>query len=197
MSVDGADWSGSWHASVLAPALAQLGIPPRDWPVSVFTPLIIDNTGGKLSKTLYVARGTYADLPEAFLNLDILLARHGAQVLDAIWVEVTRWAAEPRRLQLRLQREALAKQLILLDGEIRGMFTALCANALCCAASNILVRTETRFTTLQAEQANEVAARPDDGESPTACPTHFELLSAKFVVEVDGSAGESPEWRGR
>jgi hypothetical protein len=98
VSVDGADWGGSWHASVLAPALAELRIPPRDWPVSVFTPLITDHTGGKLSKTLYVARGTYADLPEAFLNLDILLARHGDQVLDAIWAEVTRWAAEPRRL---------------------------------------------------------------------------------------------------
>jgi hypothetical protein len=27
VSVDGADWGGSWHAHVLAPALAQLGIP--------------------------------------------------------------------------------------------------------------------------------------------------------------------------
>ena len=72
--------------------------PAPDWPVSVFTPLITDRTGGKLSKTLYVARGTYADLPETFLNLDILLARHGNHVLDAIWAEVTRWAAEPRRL---------------------------------------------------------------------------------------------------
>jgi hypothetical protein len=98
VSVDGADWGGSWHASVLAPALAQLRVPPRDWPVSVFTPLITDHTGGKLSKTLYVTRGAYAGLPEAFLNLDILLARHGDQVLDAIWAEATRWATEPRRL---------------------------------------------------------------------------------------------------
>lgn len=98
VSVDGADWGGSWHASVLAPALAELGIPPRDWPVSVFTPLITDHTGGKLSKTLYVAHGTYADLPEAFLNLDILLSQHGDQVLDIIWAEVIRWAAEPSRL---------------------------------------------------------------------------------------------------
>ena len=98
VSVDGADWSGSWHASILAPALAEIGVPSRDWPVSVFTPLITDHTGGKLSKTLYVARGTYADLPEAFLNLDVLLARHGDLVLDVIWAEVTRWAAEPRRL---------------------------------------------------------------------------------------------------
>lgn len=98
VSVDGADWSGSWHASILAPALAELGIPPRDWPVSIFTPLITDHTGGKLSKTLYVARGTYADLPEAFLNLDILFACHGDLILDVIWAEVTRWSAEPRRL---------------------------------------------------------------------------------------------------
>ncbi len=98
VSVDGADWGGSWHASVLAPALAQLGIPPADWPVSIFTPLITDRTGGKLSKTLYVAHGTYADLPELFLNLDVLLAQHGEQILELIWTEVTRWATEPRRL---------------------------------------------------------------------------------------------------
>lgn len=98
VSADGSDWGGSWHASVMAPALAQLRVPPRDWPVSVFTPLITDHTGGKLSKTLYVARGAYADLPESFLNLDVLLARHGEAVLDVIWAEAARWAAEPRRL---------------------------------------------------------------------------------------------------
>ena len=98
VSVDGADWGGAWHAHVLAPALAALGIPPTQWPISIFTPLITDRTGGKLSKTLYVARGTYADLPELFLNLDVLLAEHGEQVLDTVWAEVTRWAAEPRRL---------------------------------------------------------------------------------------------------
>lgn len=98
VSVDGADWGGAWHSHVLAPGLATLGVPPRDWPVSVFTPLVVDRTGGKLSKTLYVAKGTYADLPELFLNLDILLAEHGDQILDTLWAEVRRWAAEPRRL---------------------------------------------------------------------------------------------------
>lgn len=98
VSVDGADWGGVWHAHVLAPALAALGIHPADWPISVFTPLITDRTGGKLSKTLYVAHGAYADLPELFLNLDALLAEHGEQILEVVWGEVTRWAAEPRRL---------------------------------------------------------------------------------------------------
>jgi hypothetical protein len=98
ISVDGADWGGAWHGAVLAPALAELGIRPRDWPVSVFTPLIIDSTGGKLSKSLYVKHGAYADLPKLFLDLNVLLADHGEQVLEAIWAEVTRWAAEPRRL---------------------------------------------------------------------------------------------------
>lgn len=98
-SIDGADWGGAWHAHVLAPALATLGIPATEWPVSIFTPLVLDRSGGKLSKTLYVRYGpAYADLPEAFLNLDILLDHHGDDALDAIWTETTRWAAEPRRL---------------------------------------------------------------------------------------------------
>ncbi|AOS66066.1 hypothetical protein TL08_26485 [Actinoalloteichus hymeniacidonis] len=99
VSVDGADWGGAWHAHVLAPALATLGIPAAEWPVSVFTPLLLDRSGGKLSKTLYVRYGAaYADLPEAFLNLDVLLDQYGDDALDAIWTEVTRWAAEPSRL---------------------------------------------------------------------------------------------------
>jgi len=99
VSVDGADWGGAWHAHVLAPALATLGVPAAEWPVSVFTPLVLDRSGGKLSKTLYVRYGAaYADLLEAFLNLDVLLDQHGDDALDAIWTEVTRWATEPRRL---------------------------------------------------------------------------------------------------
>jgi hypothetical protein len=99
VSIDGADWGGAWHAHVLAPALATLGIPPAQWPVSIFTPLVLDRSGGKLSKTLYVRYGAaYADLPEAFLNLDILLDHHGDDTLAALWAEVSRWATEPRRL---------------------------------------------------------------------------------------------------
>jgi hypothetical protein len=99
VSIDGADWGGAWHAHVLAPALATLGIPATEWPVSIFTPLILDRTGGKLSKTLYVQYGPdYADLPEAFLNLDSLLNHHGEDILDTLWTEITRWATEPRRL---------------------------------------------------------------------------------------------------
>jgi hypothetical protein len=111
VSVDGADWGGSWHAHVLAPALAAMGIPSADWPVSIFTPLITDRTGGKLSKTLYVARGTYSDLPELFLNLDVLLTQHGEQILEVIWAEVTRWAAEPRRLHRTYTVEYISELL--------------------------------------------------------------------------------------
>ncbi|MFE9328771.1 hypothetical protein ACIHDR_47830 [Nocardia sp. NPDC052278] len=60
---------------------------------------MLDRSGGKLSKTLYVRYGaSYADLPEAFLNLDVLLDEHGADALDPIWAEVSRWACEPQRL---------------------------------------------------------------------------------------------------
>ncbi|MBF5001835.1 hypothetical protein IRT45_32435 [Nocardia sp. BSTN01] len=99
ISVDGSDWGGAWHAHVLAPALSTLGVPAAQWPVSIFTPLILDRSGGKLSKTLYVRYGKdYADLPEAFMNLDILLERHGDPALDALWAEAALWAQHPRRL---------------------------------------------------------------------------------------------------
>lgn len=99
VSIDGADWGGAWYAHVLAPALATLGIPVGQWPISVFTPMVLDRSGGKLSKTLYVRYGsTYVDLPEELLDLEVLLDRHGDASLDAIWAEVRRWAAEPRRL---------------------------------------------------------------------------------------------------
>jgi hypothetical protein len=98
VSIDGADWGGTWHAHVLAPALAALGVPHTSWPVSIFTPLVVDRTGGKLSKTLYVRHGAYADLPRSYLDLDILLADHGEQALHILWDEVQAWAREPRRL---------------------------------------------------------------------------------------------------
>jgi hypothetical protein len=98
VSVDGADWGGAWHAHVLAPALSALGLPHTTWPVSVFTPLVVDRTGGKLSKTLYVRHGAYADLPRSYLDLDLLLAEYGEHALDVLWDEVRRWAREPGRL---------------------------------------------------------------------------------------------------
>ncbi|MGQ0777025.1 MAG: hypothetical protein ACT4NY_21850 [Pseudonocardiales bacterium] len=112
VSIDGADWGGAWHAHVLAPALATLGIPVRMWPVSVFTPMILDRSAGKLSKTLYVRYGpTYADLPEAFLNLDILLDHHCDETLNSLWAEVQRWATEPRRLHRAYTVDYLASLL--------------------------------------------------------------------------------------
>jgi hypothetical protein len=112
VSIDGSDWGGAWHAHVLAPALATLGIPAHQWPVSIFTPMILDRSGGKLSKSLYVRYGAdYADLPEAFLNLDVLLEHHGDDALAAIWAEVQRWAAEPRRLHRSYTVDYLASLL--------------------------------------------------------------------------------------
>jgi hypothetical protein len=112
VSIDGADWGGAWHAHVLAPALAALGIPVRRWPVSIFTPMILDRTGGKLSKSLYVRYGPdYADLPEAFLSLDHLLDCHGEDALAALWAEARRWADEPRRLHRSYTVDHLARLL--------------------------------------------------------------------------------------
>lgn len=110
VSVDGADWGGAWHAHVLAPGLATLGVPPSNWPVSIFTPLILDATGGRLSKTLYTQHGANTDLPELMLNLDVLLATDEG-ILDRVWDEVSGWVREPRRLHRSYSVDYLRRQL--------------------------------------------------------------------------------------
>lgn len=112
VSIDGPDWGGAWFAHVIAPALALLGSPITDWPVSVFTPMVLDRTGGKLSKSLYVKYGReYADLSPAFLDLNQLLDTYGEDALEALWQETTRWAAEPRRLHRSYSVDHLARLL--------------------------------------------------------------------------------------
>ncbi|GAB3173057.1 hypothetical protein GCM10027059_43390 [Myceligenerans halotolerans] len=110
ISIDGPDWGGAWFAHVIAPALALLGTPVSDWPVSIFTPMVLDRTGGKLSKSLYVKYGAeYTNLPPTFLDLDLLLDAHGEGGLEALWQEATRWAADPRRLHRSYTVDHLAK----------------------------------------------------------------------------------------
>ncbi len=85
---------------------------PHDSGRSACSPQWSSTSGGKLSKTLYVRYGAaYADLPESFLDLDVLLDHHGDDALDAIWAEVQLWAIEPRRLHRAYTVDYLADLL--------------------------------------------------------------------------------------
>lgn len=52
--LDGVDWGGSWSWEIVMRALSALGEPLELAPIRLFSPLIVDNSGGKLSKSIYL-----------------------------------------------------------------------------------------------------------------------------------------------
>ena len=78
-----------------------------------YAPLVLDWTGLKLSKSLYVEEGTYKYLSDAglgyMLDTNLLLAAESG--LEALFAEVQHWVAEPHRLFRNYSVEYLHMQL--------------------------------------------------------------------------------------
>lgn len=83
---------------IVSEGLALLGYNYKDRPTRVYAPLIEDWSGAKLSKSVYVHRGTYGYLPSGFLDLDEFKVRFGEKGVDALWTEATSWASDPKKL---------------------------------------------------------------------------------------------------
>lgn len=96
--VDGVDWSGSWSWAISAMGACALGYEFKDLPIRFFTPAIVDWSGSKFSKSVYVASNAYSYLDPAFLNYQILLRDRGEECLEKLWEEIERWVQDPKRL---------------------------------------------------------------------------------------------------
>lgn len=64
----------------------------------VYCPQILDWSGAKLSKSLYVKEGAYQDLPKYVINYSSLRDEFGISGLDVIIDETKLWLTEPYRL---------------------------------------------------------------------------------------------------
>lgn len=95
--LNGGDWAGAWMQRVYFDGLHQLGCSGTQVPFNIFTPQILDDSGAKLSKTIYLARGAYADIPAAWTSLQAFQDRFGATGLDRLWGEITSWTQSPRK----------------------------------------------------------------------------------------------------
>ncbi|OJD11361.1 hypothetical protein AJ78_07853 [Emergomyces pasteurianus Ep9510] len=87
---------------------------PRYAPIIFYAPLILDWSGGKLSKSLYVREGAYEYLCDAgrryLLDADTFMETEGA--LDALFEEVQDWVKEPRKLFRSYSIDYIDTQLI-------------------------------------------------------------------------------------
>jgi hypothetical protein len=95
--LNGGDWSGAWMQRVYFDGLHQLGCCGTSVPFNIFTPQILDDSGAKLSKTIYLAAGTYSDVPPAWTSMQAFEDRFGPVGLSTLWDEVNAWARSPER----------------------------------------------------------------------------------------------------
>ena len=89
---DGGDWGGVWTHHVHCLALQQLGY---QIPIRLFAPLILDWSGGKLSKSIYRDNSDYA--VDALENYECFVNYYGEQGLSIVFNEVFNWLSSSKK----------------------------------------------------------------------------------------------------
>jgi S-adenosylmethionine/arginine decarboxylase-like enzyme len=89
---DGGDWGGAWTHHVHCKSMQRLKcqIPPR-----LFAPIILDWSGGKLSKSIYLDDVMTQDNP--IENYKIFMEKYGDNGLLCIYKEVKEWLSDPKK----------------------------------------------------------------------------------------------------
>ncbi|KAI9765423.1 MAG: hypothetical protein M1840_007381 [Geoglossum simile] len=106
----GSDYAGFYQEQLLWRLLEhRLSVP-----IIFYSPLILDWSGSKLSKSMYVKQGAYNYLRDAglkyMLDIDALLNAEGG--LEALFEEVKDWVAEPYKIFRSYSIEYLHTQLV-------------------------------------------------------------------------------------
>lgn len=91
--LDGGDWSGIWAQRMHTEGLVKLGY--TDFPIRFFAPVILDWSGAKFSKSLYLKSDAYKDINSAFINYDNFINCYGEEGINKLWKEVKSWIEEP------------------------------------------------------------------------------------------------------
>ncbi|MEQ1684270.1 MAG: hypothetical protein ABL916_11520 [Burkholderiaceae bacterium] len=95
--LDGSDWGGAWAWNISALGATHLGSKYAELPVRYFSPAILDATGSKFSKSVFVASNTYDYLPRELLDSASMHALHGDAIFERLWKEVLAWVSSPAR----------------------------------------------------------------------------------------------------
>lgn len=93
--VDGGDWSGMWPLRIYMEPLLKLGY--RE-PVNViYTPTILDWSGSKLSKRMYVGNHAYREyMKEGLINYSEFYNQYGEEGFERLYSEINLWVSDPK-----------------------------------------------------------------------------------------------------
>jgi len=93
--LDGGDWGGTWSQRIHTEGMVRLGY--NDFPIRLYAPVILDWSGAKFSKSLYLKENSYKDINQAFVNYDNFKRIYTEKGLFKLWQEVESWISEPKR----------------------------------------------------------------------------------------------------
>lgn len=93
--LDGGDWAGIWSQRIHTEGLVRLGL--YEFPIRLYAPVILDWSGAKFSKSLYLASDAYKNINRAFINYDNFIDVYGYEGLEKLWNEVYSWVEEPKK----------------------------------------------------------------------------------------------------
>ncbi|KAK4236810.1 hypothetical protein C8A03DRAFT_16585 [Achaetomium macrosporum] len=124
--ITGADYAGMYQETFLYRPLAAwsaaTGLARGRTPHILYAPLVVDWSGAKLSKSLYVREGGYAAMrlfgSDGLCSYARLKEQVGEEGLRRLWDEVVRWVADPRKLFRCWSVEYLHRAVI--KGEVVG-----------------------------------------------------------------------------
>ena len=121
--ITGADYAGMYQEMFLYRPLAAwsaaTGLAVGRTPHILYAPLIVDWSGAKLSKSLYVREGGYdamkllgADGLCSYVQLKGQFGGDSTEGLKRVWEEVQRWVADPRKLFRTFSVEYLTRVIL-------------------------------------------------------------------------------------
>ena len=93
--LDGGDWAGIWAQRMHTEGLVKLGF--TEFPIRFFAPVILDWSGAKFSKSLYLKNDAYKDINSAFINYDNFIEYYGEKGMKKLWNEVKNWIEDPKK----------------------------------------------------------------------------------------------------
>ncbi|MBP9778794.1 MAG: hypothetical protein KBD25_06415, partial [Rickettsiaceae bacterium] len=96
--VTGADYAGFYQEQILYKPASFLGFETINLPIILYSPLITDWSGAKLSKSLYVKEGAYKYLPQYLVNYEAFKSQFGVPGFEKLFNEIDLWVREPYRL---------------------------------------------------------------------------------------------------
>lgn len=94
--VDGGDWSGMWPLRVYMEPLLKMNI--TTVPSIIYTSTILDWSGSKLSKRMYVGNSAYREyLKEGLINYSEFYNQYGEIGFIRLYNEINKWVLEPKK----------------------------------------------------------------------------------------------------